>query len=113
MANFASGHDLFYPTPGSTGQLTVTSATGASTTVFNTQTRAIRVVAQGTAVNSNSWLYMKLGTALEAPQATSTTDIPIPINWPEYFKVYPGQRASFISGDATTSYRVSVTEVSD
>jgi hypothetical protein len=113
VGNFSTGHDIFYPGIGTTQSVAVSSAGATSTTVFTTQTRAIRVVAMGTAVNSNSWVFMKLGTALEAPVASSLADVPIPINLPEIFKCYPSQKASFITTDATTSYRVYVSELSD
>ncbi len=113
MANFSGAHDIFYPTPASTALMPVSSATGVSTAVFGTQTRAIQVVVAGTAVNSSSLVYMRLGTLTEAPQATSTTDVAIPLNWVQTFKVYPGQQASFITGDATTSYRAYVTQLTD
>ena len=112
LGNLAAPHDIFYCPAGNTQSVAVTS-TAASTTVFGTQTRAIRIVAMGTAVNSNSFVFMKLGTALEAPVATSTADVPLPINWIEYQKCYPGQRLSLITADATTSYRCYVTEVTD
>ncbi len=110
MANFSGNHDIFYP--GATQSVAVTSA-AASTTVFGTQTRAIQVLAGGTAANSSSIIFMKLGTALEAPVASSLADVAIPINWVQLFKVYPGQRASFVANDATTSYRLYVTELTD
>jgi hypothetical protein len=110
MGNFSHPHDIFYPN--GTQVLTVTSATGNSTTLFGTQTRAINVLVAG-ATSSNALVFVKFGNVAEAPQATSTTDMPIPVNTPRDIKVYPGQRASLISGDATASYRCYITEWSD
>jgi hypothetical protein len=105
-------HDIFYPA-GPTQSVTVTSALGASTLTFGAQTRAIRIAALGTTVNSNSWVFMKLGTPLESVQASSTSAMPIVINAPEVFRCRPGQQASLITGDAATSYRCYVTELDD
>jgi hypothetical protein len=118
MANFAGGHDTWAIQVASDGTgltqaVTVTSATGNSTTVFGSQTRAIQVVVAGT-VSSNAVVFVKpYTTGATVSQATSTTDAAVPINWVYQMKINPGQRLSLISGDATASYRCYITELSD
>jgi hypothetical protein len=118
MANFSGGHDAYRLVTGSDGtgltqQLTVTSATGTSTTVFGTQTRAVQVVIGGT-VSSNSYVFCKFySTGKPTSQATSTTDAPVPVNWVQVFKCNPGERMSLIANDATTSYRAYISELTD
>jgi len=116
--NFSASRDAFFIAVGSDGSgmtqmLTVTSATGTSTTVFGSQTRAVQVVVGGT-VGSNGQVFVKFyNTGQPTSQASSTADAPVPVNWVQLFKTVPGQRMSAISGDATTSYRCYVTELTD
>jgi hypothetical protein len=107
---YSIGHDIHYPVL--TTALTVTSASGISTATFGVQTRAVQITAFGN-TSSNAAVFVKFGNVSEAPQASSTADIPVPLNFPVIFKCYPGQRASLISGDATASYRAYVSELSD
>jgi hypothetical protein len=104
MGTYSGSHDAYYIIDGLTQSLPVTSATGTSTTPFGTQTRAVQVVAAGN-VSSNALLYVKFYSPGVTSQASSTVDAPVVLNWPQVFKINPGQRASVISGDATASYR--------
>jgi len=118
MGNYAAGHDAYFLATsndgtGLTQQLSVTSATGTSTTVFGSQTRAVQVLVGGN-VGSNGMVFCKFyNTGQPTSQATSTTDAPVPVNWVQVFRCNPGQRMSFISADATTSYRAYVSELTD
>ena len=116
MANYAAGHDAYFLAVGSDGSgltqaLTVTSATGTSTTVFGSQTRAVQIVVGG-AVGSAGQVFVRFySTGQPNSQASSTSDAAIPVNWVYQAKINPGQRASLISGDALTSYRCYVSEL--
>jgi len=118
MGMFSGGHDAWYLQTASDGsgltqQLTVTSATGTSTTVFGNQTRAVQIVIAGT-VSSMSQVFCRMyNTGQPSSQATSTVDAPVPVNWVQVLKCNPGQRMSLISGDATASYRAYISELTD
>ena len=118
MANYAAAHDCFFLATGSDGSgmsqmLTVTSATGTSTSIFSAQTRAVQIVVGGV-VGSNGQVFVKFyNTGQPTSQATSTTDACVPVNWVQVFKTVPGQRMSAISADATASYRCYVSELTD
>jgi hypothetical protein len=112
MANFAGGHDAYFIQQGLTQILTVTSATGTSTTAFGTQTRAVQVLVLGN-VSSFAAVFCKVYNIGETSQATSLVDCPVPLNWVQVLKVNPGQRMGLISGDAAASYRAHITELSD
>ena len=116
MANWSAGHDAYAPAvqsdgTGLTQMVSVTSATGTSTTAFGNQTRAVQVVIAG-AVGSAGQVFCRFYSAGQPnSQASSTQDAPVPVNWVNVWKTVPGQRMSLISGDALTSYRAYVTEL--
>jgi hypothetical protein len=116
MANWSAGHDAYFLAVGSDGsglsqQVTVTSATGTSTTPFGSQTRAVQIIVGGT-LSSTAQVFVKFySTGSPVSQASSTADAAIPLNWCQVYKITPGQRASFIAADATTSYRAYVSEL--
>ncbi len=111
MGTYSGGHDAYAVVGSTTQQLSVSSATGTSTTAFGTQTRAVRIVVLGTAT-STAGVYTRFYNLGQLSQADSTVDVVTPLNWVDMFKVTPGQRASFIAGEAA-SYRVHLTEVTD
>ncbi len=111
MASQMDAHDAFFVIGSTSQQLAVTSATGTSTTAFAGQTRAVRIVVLGTAT-STAGVYTRFYNVGQLSQADSTVDVLTPLNWVDVFKVVPGQRASFIGGEAA-SYRVQLTELTD
>ena len=110
MAGFSGGHDAFFIVDGSTQQLAVTSATGASTTAFGTQTRAVQILNASTF--STTPLHVKFYNVGNTSQASSTADAPVPVNWVQVYKVQPGQRASLIMGGAASCIAY-ITELTD
>jgi len=81
--------------------LAVSSAGGAqaSTTAFGSQTYAVRLYAPGT-VSSTSGCRIAIG--LSNVTVSSTADVYLPANWPEIWKVSPGQTIAALSNDAGT-----------
>jgi len=72
---------------------------GASTTAFGSQTYAVRLYAPGT-VSSTGGCRFAIGSTGVA--VSSTADVYLPANWPEIWKVSPGQTLAAISNDAST-----------
>ena len=90
--------------------VSVNSVGGAavSTAVFGTETYAIRLCFPGAASSTAGCRVAIIDAAGSAVSSTAGTLLPG--NFPEKFKVTPGQRVSAISNDDTT-FSLSVTEL--
>jgi hypothetical protein len=75
-------------------QTVVISTASAASTVFDTQTRQIRVVCQLTAGTD---VHIRIGDG--TPTAVLTDSL-LPVNLTEYFTVTPGQKIAVIGGAA-------------
>jgi hypothetical protein len=93
--------------PGSSG------GAAASTSVFDTQTYAVRLIAAGpvSSVSGSAGIRYKIVT--DGDVVSSTADTLLPLNWVETVKVTPGQRVSAIGNDAGASYKLTVVELTD
>jgi hypothetical protein len=102
MGTYSGGHDAFF-IDGDSQTLTLVSAGGAtvSTTVFGSQTRAVRLLALG-AVSSTAAARVKVVSPADSV-VTSVTGFTLVPNFPEVIKVNPGQRVSAISNDAAVA----------
>jgi hypothetical protein len=85
-------------------------AGGASTqsAAFGTQTYAIRVSTAGLVDGTNNGARIAVG---DNPTASATSAL-LPLNWPEYIKVTPGQKVAVLGNSAATG-SLSVTELTD
>lgn len=94
------------------GNLAVNSAGGAavSTAVIGTETYFVRLLAKGGTALSTSGVRIAVGNAIEAPVAHSTTSALLTVEFPETFKVTPGQRISAVGNDGGT-YILNVVEL--
>ena len=92
---------------GAAQDVPLSGSTNAST-AFGAQTYQIRVCALNPTGTVTS-IRIRIGDG--TPTAV-TTDTVIPLNWPEYFTVTPGQKiAGILTGTAPT-VTLSVTEIS-
>ncbi len=71
----------------------------ASTAAFGSQTYAVRLYAPGT-VSSTSGCRIAIGDGGAAVLVSSTQSLYLPANWPEIYKVSPGQTLAALSNDA-------------
>jgi hypothetical protein len=85
-------------------------AGGASTqsNAFGSQTYYIRVSTAGLVDGTNNGARIAVG---DNPTASATTAL-LPLNWPEYIKVTPGQKVAVLGNSAATG-SLSVVELTD
>jgi hypothetical protein len=103
-----SHHDAYRE--GAAQNVAYNAAAGASTqsSAFGSQTYWIRVSAVGVVNGTNDGVRIKVG---DNPTASATTTL-LPLNWVEWIKCTPGQKAAALSNN-TTAGSLSVTELSD
>lgn len=96
---------------GTSRTLAVNSTGGAavSTAVLGSEIYFVRLLAQGGVVLSTAGVRVAIGNAAEAPVADSTSAL-LMVNWPDVFKITPGQRISAIGNDGGT-YTLNVVEL--
>lgn len=96
---------------GTSRNLAVNSTGGAavSTAVLGSEIYFVRLLAKGGTVLSTAGVRVAVGNAIEAPAADSTSAL-LTVDFPEVFKVTPGQRISAIGNDGGT-YTLNVVEL--
>lgn len=106
MASWHDNYRIF-----GTSSIACASAAGASGSApaFGVQTRAILLMASGSASSTGGY-RVAIGAGTVA--ASSTLSTLIPYNWPIVFKVTPGQTIAAISNDAGVP-NVNITELTD
>jgi hypothetical protein len=94
----------------STQNVAYNAAAGASTAsnAFSSQTRFIRVLAVGVVSATIDGVRI----AVDAAPVSTATSVLIAVNYPEVFKVTPGQKISVL-GNNTGTGTVNVTELTD
>ena len=111
--SIAGSHDNYF-IDGDSQTLGVSSSGSTLITTavaFGTQTRLIRMLALGL-VTSTSGIRVKITTALDS-SVSSTLSALIPLNFPIYAKVNPGQVLTAVGNDAATTYSLVITPLTD
>lgn len=102
--------DIYRIIPGTPRSVAVASVGGAqaSTTALSAQTYAVRLLCPGSTSSTGGCRFDIGSTAVAVSSTQSALLVP---NWPEIYKVTPGQTVAFLSNDAGT-FSVNVVELS-